>query len=106
MKINSLNEMVKGWFIGNFSPSIFRTKQIEIGVKYYSKGDYEKKHFHKIATEYTVIINGKVKMKDVEYSRGTIITIEPFEATDFMAITDATTVVVKIPSVLDDKYFK
>ena len=35
---------------------------------------------------------------------GDIITIPPGEATDFKALTDVTTVVVKVPSSKDDKY--
>jgi hypothetical protein len=35
---------------------------------------------------------------------GDIIKLAPGEATDFVAITDSTTVVVKLPSVKGDKY--
>jgi hypothetical protein len=34
------------------------------------------------------------------------VTIEPGEATDFTALTDTTTVVVKMPSVKGDKYLR
>ena len=39
-----------------------------------------------------------------EYSEGDIIVVEPGEATDFVAITDAQNVVVKIPGASNDKY--
>ena len=44
----NLNEMFKGWFIGNFEPSLFKTNDVEIGVKKYQQGDFENFHFHKI----------------------------------------------------------
>ena len=71
----------------------------------YKAGDSEKKHVHKIATELTTIIKGKVKMNGMEYREGDIIVMEPGEATDFEALTDAMNVVVKVPSVKGDKYF-
>lgn len=96
--------MIKGWFIGNFEPNSIKTELFEVGVKKYNSQDFECSHFHKIATEITVIISGFVKMNGKQYSGGDIIIIEPGESTDFLAETDVVTVVVKIPSVKNDKY--
>ncbi len=38
------------------------------------------------------------------WGAGDIVMVEPGEATDFVAITDAVNVVVKMPSVMGDKY--
>ena len=46
MKIANLKDMVKGWFIGNFEPSLLMTNDCEVAVKYYKKGDSEIAHFH------------------------------------------------------------
>ena len=104
MKHQKLDEMIKGWFVGDFNPTIIPTKDFEVAVKYYRAGDREERHHHKVATELTVIVNGKVRMNSVEYSQGDIITIEPGESTDFEALTDVATTVVKVPSVKGDKY--
>lgn len=104
MKIGNLNRMYKGWFIGNFTPSLCKTNACEIAVKNYKAGTYESKHYHKIATEYTVIISGRVKMFDTEFVAGDIVICEPGDATDFLAIEDAVNVVVKLPGVNNDKY--
>lgn len=107
MKIAKLNDMVKGWFIGNFEPSVCKTNDVEVAVKKYKKGDCEEKHYHKIATEYTVILSGRVKMNNVEYCAGDIIVMEPEEATDFECLEDGTiNVVVKLPSVNNDKFIR
>jgi quercetin dioxygenase-like cupin family protein len=103
-KVDKLEKMVRGWFVGNFSPSVFKTNDVEVGVKKYKKGEYEDSHFHKVATEITLILDGKVLMNNKEYVSGDIITIEPNVATDFKALTDVTTVVVKHPGANDDKY--
>ncbi len=96
--------MVKGWFVGNFNPTVLSTNDVEVAVKKYKAGDYESSHYHKVATEITVITDGQVKMNGVTYCSGSIIVIEPNQATDFLALTDVTTTVVKYPGVNDDKY--
>jgi len=96
--------MVKGWFIGAFEPTLYNTNDVEVGVKQYKKGDCEAAHYHKIATEFTVIIDGLVEMNGIRYSNGDIIKIQPGVSTDFKAIDDTTTVVVKIPGASNDKY--
>lgn len=105
MKVANLNNMIKGWFIGNFNPSLFKTNDMEVAVKNYKKGDREGVHHHKIATEYTVIAKGLVRMNGIEYSSGSIIVVEPNESTDFECLEDGTiSVVVKIPGANNDKY--
>ena len=105
MKTAKLEDMIKGWFVGNFEPTLLRTNDCEVAVKTYKKGDYEAKHYHKIATEFTVITRGRVKMNGIEYKEGDIIVMEPGEPTDFECLEDDTqNVVVKIPGANNDKY--
>jgi quercetin dioxygenase-like cupin family protein len=104
MKTAQLQNMLKGWFVGNFEPSLYKTNEVEVGVKYYDKGAHEQKHYHKVSLEITTIVSGEVKMNDKFFKAGDIVILEPNEPTDFTSITDSTTVVVKIPSVKDDKY--
>ena len=99
-----LEDMIKGWFIGNFEPSLYTTNDVEVGIKKYSAGDYENAHYHKIATEFTVIISGTVEMNGVKYFENEIIKIIPGVKTNFKAITDVVTVVVKVPGANNDKY--
>ncbi len=104
MKVARLTDMTKGWFIGNFEPSLYKTNDVEVAVKEYKAGEHEDKHFHKIATEFTLVTRGRIRMFGNEYSEGDIIVVEPGDATDFVAITDAQNVVVKIPGASNDKY--
>lgn len=96
--------MLKGWFVGNFTPSVLSTSDVEVGVKMYRAGDSEERHFHKIATEVTLIQSGRVHMNGQEYVAGDIVVIEPLESTDFKALEDTVTVVVKHPGASNDKY--
>jgi quercetin dioxygenase-like cupin family protein len=99
-----LDKMVKGWFVGDFSPAALRTDAAEVAVKHYKAGDREETHLHKIASEITLVLEGIVEMCGQRLSEGDIIKLAPGEATDFLAVTDATTVVIKLPSVIGDRY--
>jgi quercetin dioxygenase-like cupin family protein len=104
MKKFDLKSMIGGWFIGDFDPSLLKTTEMEVSVKRYKAGDYESEHFHKVATEYTVIIEGEAEMSGGKYYKDDIIIISPNESTYFRAITDVVTVAVKIPGAKNDKY--
>lgn len=104
MRHDRLETMTKGWFVGDFTPVALNSQACEVAIKHYAAGDHEGAHMHKIATEITAIVSGRVRMLGSEWGPGDILTIEPGEATDFLALTDVVTVVVKTPSAPDDKY--
>ena len=99
-----LKDFIGGWLVGHFDPTLVSNRDVEVAVKQYPAGAQEKRHHHKIATEYTVIATGKVRMNGRQYGAGEIVQIDPGVSTDFEAIEDTTTVVIKTPSVPDDKY--
>jgi len=104
MRRERLEDMVRGWFVGNFSPTLYATNAVEVGVKPYPAGFTEEPHFHKVATEITVIVSGECELNGERFSAGDIVVIEPWETTGFRALSDVTTVVVKMPGANDDKY--
>ena len=104
MKLYNLLDFNGGWFVGNFLPVILPSENVEISIKKYQAGEGDAKHFHKKADEITVIVSGRVKMNNVEYIENDIILIEKNDSTDFLAITDVITCVVKLPSIIGDKY--
>ncbi len=104
MEAYNLSDMVKGWFVGGFTPTVHQTEDVEVAVKHYRAGDNEVAHYHKIATEITVVVEGRIRMNGVYYVKGDMIKLEPGEATDFWAISDSITVVVKHPGAKDDKW--
>ena len=104
MKIENLDNFFRGWFVGDFEPTLYKTTDVEVAVQYYKKGTVQSSHLHKIATEITVVILGKVKINNVIYKEKDIILIEPNEVSSFEALEDTTTLVVKIPSSKNDKY--
>lgn len=104
MKFAKLDEMVKGWFVGDFDPTLIKTQDVEVAVKEYKAGEFEDRHFHKLATEITVVVSGVVRMNGVLLTKGDIAIVEPLESTDFEVVEDAVTTVVKYPGARNDKY--
>ena len=104
MKTARLEDMTRGWFVGDFAPSALRTPACEAAVRHYRKGDAEARHLHRIATEVTLILQGQARMFEQTFAAGDIVVAEPGDATAFEALTDCTIVVVKTPSCTDDKY--
>lgn len=99
-----LKDMVKGWFVGSFTPTAHKTDACEVAVKSYKAGDKESAHYHKIGTEITLILSGRVRMAGKEWGEGDIVILAPGESTDFEALTDAVNVVVKTPGAANDKF--
>ena len=106
MRRDTLDAMVRGWFVGNFTPSLYQTNDVEVAVQRYKAGDYETWHYHKIATEINVIVQGEVEMNGQRFGVGDIVVMEPGEGTDFRALTDVVNVVVKLPGANNDKYLQ
>ena len=104
MKQHKLSEMTRGWFVGDFNPSLFKTQDVEVAVQHFPAGTTEAEHYHAIATEITVIVSGEAEMQGKRVVAGDIVVLEPHEVTGFKAITDVTTAVVKIPGAKNDKY--
>ena len=104
MKKYKLENFTRGWVVGDFEPNIIRTKDFEVMVRYYKKGDKEAKHVHKLADEITIIVSGKFIMNGELLEAGDIIHLSPNDPTDFECLEDGANTVIKTPSVMGDKY--
>jgi quercetin dioxygenase-like cupin family protein len=104
MKQRRLSDMIGGWMVGDFDPHCLRTPACEVACKHYEAGATEALHVHRVATELTLVVSGEVRMAGRTLRAGDILVLDPGEAADFEALTAATTVVVKLPSVAGDKY--
>jgi len=104
LDVHKLQDMFKGWFVGDFSPTALKTEAFEVAVKHYRAGEKEESHFHKLATELTVVVSGEVSIGGERFGAGDIVVVHPGEAQGFEAITDTALTIVKVPSVKGDKY--
>jgi mannose-6-phosphate isomerase-like protein (cupin superfamily) len=103
MKLHKLSEFPTGWYLGAFSPTLHHTEDFEIAYKTYKANTVEPAHFHKIATEFTLILCGWARFyfpqrdETILVCRGEIMVIEPGEIVEFTADTAVDSVVIKIP---------
>jgi anti-sigma factor ChrR (cupin superfamily) len=104
MSVHKLDDMVRGWFVGDFEPTVHRSSEVEVAIKAYSAGETEARHVHRIATELTAVVSGSVHMDGADLHAGDIVEIAPGQPSDFLALTDAVVVAVKLPAVAGDKY--
>lgn len=103
MKVSRIEDYVKGWFVGDFSPVLMQSKEFEVSVKWFKQGDTEPLHKQIIATEITVVIEGKIKLGEGTFDKGDIVLIPPGEFVAFESLTDSALVCVKTPSLPNDK---
>ena len=109
MRKARIEDFHRGWFIGDFEPSILRTKAFEVGILTHKMGEYWAPHFHKEAIEYNVLISGDMSIvhgdNTITYLKpGDVFAFEKGEVSEPMFHTDCKILVVKVPSVIGDKY--
>lgn len=104
MTVRKASEFHRGWFVGNFDPTMAKIDEFEAAVKFYKAGDHESKHLHKISTEYTIIGAGKFRMGEKTLEQGDIVRLEPNTACDFECLEAGVTFVIKTPCSPNDKY--
>lgn len=98
-----LADMRAGWVVGDFLPAAYQTRAAEVAVKTVTAGTREPLHEQLVATEITVVVSGQVLLCDRLLEAGDVLVIPPRTPAAFLALTDATLVVVKTPSSPDDK---
>ena len=104
MKLDRLERMIGGWFVGNFDPSVLRTPDFEVGYKFHPKGEKWDKHYHKKGVEITYLVRGKMQIQNKILTSGDIFIIFPNEVADPVFLEDCEVVIVKSPSIIGDKY--
>jgi quercetin dioxygenase-like cupin family protein len=100
----NIADMKGGWFIGDFTPAVLKTKGFEVCYKVHPKGEVWDKHYHKEAEEINYLIRGEMKINSEIVKAGEIFVFEKGEVCDPTFLTECELIVVKVPSVIGDKY--
>ena len=104
MIVYNLEDMYKGWFIGDFEPSTFKTNLFEVGTTIHPKGSKWDIHYHKKSIEITWLIKGKIKIQDRILKTGDIFVMYPWEIANPEFLEDSQVLVIKTPSDTTDKF--
>lgn len=94
----------RGWFVGSFERAVLKTDAVEAALQHNLKGETSPAHYHKIATEVNLIISGMVKINGEIYIEGQGVVFYPDDICECEYLDDTTTMVIKVPGPLNDKY--
>jgi mannose-6-phosphate isomerase-like protein (cupin superfamily) len=106
MKVFKLDDMVKGWFIGNFDPHAYKTDSFEVNYRTHPKGEKWDYHYHTKSKEINLVINGRMLFNDIELTSGDIFIVEPWQVSDPEFLEDTSVVCVRVPSTNDKTVFE
>ena len=104
MQVYNIKEMLGGWFVGNFEPAAYKTKDFEVCYKVHPKGEEWETHYHKVGTEINLLVSGKMMLQGKILKSGDIFILNPYEIADPVFLEDCEVVCVKTPSAPGDKY--
>lgn len=104
MVVSHISNFKGGWFIGDFEPSLLKDAGFEASVKIHKKDEKWPVHYHKIATEYNVIILGRMTIQNKELFTGDVFVLNPFEIADPIFHEDTIIVCIKHPGAKNDKF--
>jgi dTDP-glucose pyrophosphorylase len=103
-KPTHISKFVRGWFIGDFEPSIYRTREYEVTILHKRKDDPLDYHYHKKATEYNVFVEGDMEINGVRLTPGQHFILDKNQTSCPIFHKDSIVICVKIPSDPEDKY--
>ncbi len=103
MKTARIEDFIKGWFVGNFEPSLLKAN-FEVGLHQHRAGEFHQDHFHKRGTEINLVVEGEIKINGKVFVSGDIFVLEPYEISQCEYLTDVKLVVVRNLSDPDDKF--
>lgn len=103
MKVTNITDYHRGWFVGNFDPTVFKTEQFEVGILTHKKDEEWPCHYH-TGYEINYLVSGTILMHGQTLRAGDVFVLEPYEVADPKFLDDCTVVVVKTPSNPNDKY--
>jgi len=106
MKVDRIENMKGGWFVGNFEPTAYKTPKFEVSYKVHPQGEKWDFHYHTEVTEINLLVRGKMTLQNKVLTSGDIFTLEPFEIADPEFLTDCEIVCIKTPSANDKISFE
>ena len=99
----NLSDYTRGWFIGNFEPTVLKQSQFEVGVLSHKKDEVWAVHYHSVSKEINVLLEGRMKVNGLDVNVGDIFVFEPFVIAVPTFLTDCKILCIKTPSCPGEK---
>ena len=104
IKKNRLENMTRGWCIGDFEPSILKTDAFEVGYLKHPKDQVWPAHLHKEVDEYNILIKGRLTINNETIEQGEIFVVPKGMLTSAKFLENCEIVCIKVKSNTKDKY--
>lgn len=104
MEVIPVDDFKGGWFIGDFEPTVLKTKDFEVAFKEHHAGEYWAAHYHLVSDEINYLISGEMEINGTRLVGPVVFRIGKGEISRPVFITDVKLIVVKVPSIPGDKY--
>jgi hypothetical protein len=102
-KMAHIDDMTRGWSVGDFEPSFIRTNLFEIGILTHKKGEKWPFHIHDELAEYNHLLSGDMLINGIKYTSGDSFMFEKGHPAVPEFLTDCEVICIKVPSVPGDK---
>ena len=97
-------DFTRGWFIGDFQPSIIKTSEFEVAKLSHKKNEKWGFHYHSLATEINVLLKGSMTINGMDVSTNSIFICDKNQVACPIFNEDCDILCIKVPSKPDDKY--
>jgi dTDP-glucose pyrophosphorylase len=104
IRLTELKTMKRGWFLGDFLPCSYSSKDVEVGILEHKAGEEWPAHVHKRGDEINVLMSGWMKINNIDIHTGQIFVIPKGHLTKATFYEDCKIICVKLPSDTKDKY--
>ncbi len=104
IQVSQLKDMKRGWFLGDFLPTAYSTKDVEVGILEHKAGEEWPAHIHKRGDEINVLLSGYMQINNQKIITGQVFVIPKGHLTKATFFEDCRIVCVKLPSDTKDKY--
>lgn len=100
---HKVESFLRGWIIGDFTPSLLRTQDFEICIVSHKKNEKSSPHYHTSSTEINVVLSGNLEVNGSVLRKHDIFIYERNEVSNVRFISDSELCVIRVPSKPDDK---
>jgi dTDP-glucose pyrophosphorylase len=98
-----VEDMFRGWFMGNFEPTVFKHSGVEVGYLCHKKGEKWQTHYHNNIIEINLLVEGKMILNDIEINKNEIFKIDPKVIACPIFLEDCYIICIKVPYMVGDK---
>lgn len=100
-----LHNYKAGWIIGNFEPSIIKTKDFEVGILTHKKNEKWDYHYHAYFDEINILIEGNMLLNENKIYKNQLFNIQKKQIASPIFLEDCKVLCIKTPSVIGDKVY-